>query len=295
MTKIVWLMICWGLLLAPCAMAQPQPLAPTYWKQRLFFIPYQVTQRGKLLDPIAKVQLLSSRTGANDWVTLEEAEPNVQGFSYHAPEDGEYWFALRHLDRRGQPWPSAAVQPQMRLVVDTVLPELTLEGSHDATGEVVIRYEARDANLKPDSLVVEVQGSDNRWSPLRLGTPDVAQPDRLVGRVRWRPPTGTEGILVRASIADHAGQHAQANAEIPTVSRQHSVPSTQPSLRGPTLNRPTLNRPTLNRPSSVNTITNPFLRTAELPSHDWPANNRLPRPATPPQQAPPLARPTSDL
>jgi len=292
MTKIVWLLVCWGLLLAPCAMAQPRPLVPTYWKQRMFFIPYQVNQRGKLLDTIAKVQLLSSRTGANDWATLEEAEPNVQGFSYHAPEDGEYWFALRHLDRRGQPWPSAAVQPQMRLVVDTVQPELTLEGSHDATGEVVIRYEAQDANLKPDSLVVEVQGTDNRWSPLRLGTPDVAQPDRLVGRVRWRPPTGTEGILIRASIADHAGQHAQAKTEIPAVSRQYSVPSTQPSLRNqPSLRGPILNSPTLNRPSSANTITNPFLRTAELPSHDWPANNRLPRPATLPQQAPPSSNP----
>ena len=97
---------------AAAAANEGADLAPTFWKQRLFFIPYQVKQTKKLLEPIAKVQLLSSRTGANDWKTLQEAKPNVQGFRFHAPEDGEYWFALRHLDRQGQPWPRSNAQPK---------------------------------------------------------------------------------------------------------------------------------------------------------------------------------------
>jgi hypothetical protein len=109
---MLWALL--GVLLACCGSApvwaQAQrlkpPLKPIYWKQRLFFIPYQMNPQSKLLNPIAKVQLLYSRTGANDWAPLQEAKPNVQGFSYHAAEDGEYWFALRHLDRQGNPWPS---------------------------------------------------------------------------------------------------------------------------------------------------------------------------------------------
>ncbi len=279
MTKIAGLLICWGLLLAPCAMAQTQSLAPTYWNQRLFFIPYQVKpdqvkQRGKLLNPIAKVQLLSSRTGANDWSMLEEAEPNVQGFSYHAPEDGEYWFALRHLDRRGQPWPNDKVQPQMRIVVDTAQPELALEGSLDTNGQIVVRYEALDANLQAESLLVEVRGVGNQWTPLRLARPDIAQPNRLVGRVRWQPPVGAESIAVRAAITDRAGLRGQADTQI-------SVRGTQSLFEGPALNSPT----------SAKTISTLKPKESRLPSQDWPLNNRLPLPETTLQQAPPQRNP----
>ena len=282
MTKIVGLLICWGMITAPCAMAKTQALAPTFWKQRLLFIPYQVKpnrvkQSGKLLDPIAKVQLLSSRTGANDWAKLQEAEPNVQGFRFHAPEDGEYWFALRHLDRKGQPWPNAKVQsqpkPLMRIVIDTAPPEIKLEGSPDAMGEIIIRYEAEDANLQADSLMLEVRGVGDRWSPLRLGKPDIVQPNRLVGRVRWRPPAGAESIDVRAAIADRTGQRGMANAKI-------AVRDAQPAFAGPSLSSPT----------TASASANPLLRAAQLPSQDWPASNRLPRPAktaqTPPQSNP---------
>ena len=279
MTKLVGLLICWGLFVAPCAMAKTQALAPTYWKQRMFFIPYQVRssqvkQRGKILEPIAKVQLLSSRTGTNDWVTLEEAESNVKGFSYHAPEDGEYWFALRHLDRRGQPWPTAEVRPQMRIVIDTTLPELTIEGSPDANGEVIIRYEARDANLQANSLLVEVRGVGSQWSPLRLSTPDIVQSNRLVGRVRWRPPASAVNVEVRTAITDRAGHRAQAETNI-------SVRGSQSLFEGPTLNSPT----------AADAAATPSSRSAELPSQDWPANNRLPQPATATRQTPPQNNP----
>lgn len=289
--KLGWLVACWALLYVPCAVGQQGELTPTYWKQRLFYIPYQVKQTGKLLNPIAKVQLLTSRTGADDWATLQEAEPNVQGFSYHAPEDGEYWFALRHLDRRGQPWPTAEVRPQMRLIVDTVKPELTLEGTTDATGEIVVRYEAHDTNLRPDTLVLEVRGRGDAWTPLRLGPPDVAQPGRLVGRVRWRPPSGMESIDLRAAIADFAGQRAQHETKI-ALREEH------PSLIGPALGNPFVGAgassiqaapirtaPLASANSSSNSNSVPSL--PQLPSQDWPSTNRLPASQLPLTQSKP--------
>lgn len=272
---------CW-LLIAACAIAQTQQssslgsLPPTYLGQREFYIPYQMNAQGKLLNPIATVQLLASRTGPHDWETLQEAEPHVQGFRYHAPEDGEYWFALRHLDRRGQPWPSAEVQPQMRIVVDTSKPELTLEGTLDGNGEVVIRYEARDANLQADTLLVEVLGIGKRWSALQLGKPDVMQPGRLVGRARWRPHSGAATVDIRASIADRVGSKAQASTTVRLI-------ATQPPLEGPSLNaagrRATGNGFSQTNPASQRT--DPFQaggRTTnrQLPSQDWPASNQLP-------------------
>lgn len=71
------------------------------------------------MQQIAKVQLLISRTGASDWIVLQVAEPNVQGFRYHAPEDGDYWFALRHLDAKGAVLDGPVIAPQLHLVINT--------------------------------------------------------------------------------------------------------------------------------------------------------------------------------
>ncbi len=251
---------------ADLATAQPRALKPIYWQQRLFFIPYQVNRRDESLRSVAKVQLLISRDGMSDWRVIEQAEPNVQGFSYHAPEDGEYWFALRHLDQRGQPWPRAAVQPQMRIVVDSSLPTLELSAALNATGAVVVRYEARDASLRPETLVIEVRTSGGAWVPLRPGPPDVSHADRLVGRAEWNAPFGASTVEVRGSIADGAGQRAQASTEV--------------TLSGPSLQMPsatTAQAPARDRTAPPTPAANPFRSTASAPTLNWPATNRLPR------------------
>ncbi len=307
--QLTLLIMCWCLV-GICAMAQQQTsaslLSPTYLNQRQFFLPYKVEQSGRLIDRIAKVQLLLSRTGANDWATLEEAEPHVQGFTYYAPEDGEYWFAVRHLDRRGRPWPTAEVQPQRRIVIDTQRPELTVEASEDTNGEIVIRYEARDANLQAETLDLEVRTNTDDWRPLRREEPDLAQENRLVGRVRWRPPAGTEHVEIRASVADRAALRAQATKQLAV--RSHVGPTSGPALGSPStasVGKPKLvgtrsvgSPREITDPFTAREVTNPFVtsqssKAAKLPSQDWPLTNRL---QTPPQpetarQTPPQFNP----
>ena len=260
---------------AVCALAQTAALAPNYWQQRLFFIPYQVNRQDPAFQAVAKVQLLVSRGGMTDWRTLEEAAPNVQGFSYLAPEDGEFWFALRHLDQRGQPWPNAAVQPQMRVIVDTQQPELELSGGLDATGAVVVRYEARDANLRPETLVIEVRPAGGQWSALQLGPPDVTHLDRLLGRVAWDASSDISTVGVRGTIADAAGHRADSHTEV--------------AVSGPSMNSPA-SAPEKELPFNMASA-DPFRSTPNASEQDWPANNRMPVEPTPKLQAPPEFNP----
>lgn len=265
---IVWLLT--GNTTPACA--QSHLLAPYYWKQRQFFVPYQLNQQNASLRSVAKVQLLLSRDGMSDWRVLEQAEPNVQGFTYLAPEDGEYWFALRHLDQRGRPWPSEAVQPQMRIVVDTELPELDLTGALNATGAVVVRYEARDANLRPETLVIEVRPSGRTWLPLAPGPPDISHANRLVGRAEWNAPFSTSTVEIRGSIADAAGHRAQAHAEF--------------TLSGPTLSQPGAALAQVPVPNQrvqppggsapLTASADPFQQASSATAQEWPTNNRLP-------------------
>ncbi|MCH8841282.1 MAG: hypothetical protein IH831_11555, partial [Planctomycetes bacterium] len=255
------------------ATAQPRTLAPIYWQQRLFFIPYQINRHDKSLRAVAMVQLLISRDGKSDWRVLEQAEPNVQGFSYHAPEDGEYWFALRHLDQHGEPWPSSAVQPQLRIMVDTHLPELELSGALNATGAVVVRYEARDASLRPETLVIEVRPVGGTWSSLNPGPPDVSHADRLVGRVEWNAPFGASRVEVRGSIADGAGHRAQASTEVTLSGPALRMPAAAIAL-APARGNEADDR---GGPSPHTLSVDSFRSTTSTPAQDWPATNRLPR------------------
>lgn len=230
-----------------------QPKA-VYWKQRLFYIPYQVNRPQRALNPVRKVQLLISRDGVSNWQVLQEAEPQVQGFSYNAPEDGEYWFALRHIDRRGQPWPTATVTPQMRIIIDTAGPELTLSGTLDAAGSIVLHYEATDRSLNVDTLHLEARPEGGSWVSLTPGLHDVSHPDRLMGRVRWQLPSGAPSVEVRGSISDRAGHKGET---VETI-----------KLTGPELVKPNLASSPRAWPDAVQ-------RQASAPSQEWPTTNRV--------------------
>ncbi len=274
-------------LLSPCSvLAQVTPrLEPIYWQQPVLFIPYQVNQQDPLVKEITQVQLLLSRTGTNDWSVLQSARPDVQGFSYHAPEDGRYWFALRHLDEKGQVLGSQQVIPQLNLVIDTQQPQLTLSASRENDHQIVIRYEAADANLQTTSLILEARVAGGLWTNVYVGPPELSQSARVAGIARWSPPQNSGEIEIRGSIADATGLRGQATttASASTSPSQSTSPAaTVPNIAsaGSPFAEPTLD---------------PF-QTARA-AQDWPENNQLPsvNPTTAPfLDLPPVDNPYSN-
>lgn len=190
---------------------------PVYWRQRVFFIPYQAAEQGRLNAAAHKVQLLVNRDGGGPWTVLQEAEPQVRGFSYHAPAEGEYAFALQTRDRQGKLTPEVVAEPQLRVVVDTSPPAITLEASRDPAGRLILRYEVRDVALRGETLRLMAQVDGGPWQPLGSGPPDIAQPDRLVGQAAWKPPSTASRIQFRATIEDRAGNQGTAAADASLV------------------------------------------------------------------------------
>jgi hypothetical protein len=245
------------------AHAQNRSLSPIYWQEKLFYIPYQANQNDKLLQRVDKVQLLLSRDGSSDWRVLQEAKPKVKGFSYLADDDGDYWFALRHLDRSGKSNNSAALQPQLRIVVDTKSPELSLNAAFDLSGAIVVRYQAEDVNLDSDSLLLEVRTEEGTWTKILAAAHDVAQPDKLVGRANWQPPASASTVEVRATIADQTGRRAEAKSQL--------------IVRGPTLDTPFVSHDTAANSQPVRRSHDVFPGPAQPRAQDWPATNQIAR------------------
>jgi hypothetical protein len=247
-----------GFLIGPCPESRASNFGPEpiYWRQREFFIPYQAPA----LDPngavAAKVRLSVARDGG-EWVVLQEAAPNVRGFGYHAPADGEYAFAVEAVDPRQAIAPAGAPQPQLRVIVDTQPPALQLTASVDLNGLVVVRYEAHDRNLRAETLRIEAQVGESPREPLALGPPDVSYPDRLLGQIVWKPPLPSSRIQVHGTISDRAGNSATATT--------HPGTGAAPGLVGAAVNSTAGAPPAPADAGSTAPVMKPVV--------DWPSNN----------------------
>lgn len=122
-----------GALLSMLAAVRAAPIndvpAPIVTRQTVFSIPFNVPVVNAADQP-AEVRLLTSADRGATWQVTDRVDMRAQrlpykgGFVFRAPTDGEYWFAIRTVDRAGQMKPERTSGPELRVVVDTRSPPL---------------------------------------------------------------------------------------------------------------------------------------------------------------------------
>ena len=194
----------------PSAVAQGQKSrAPTIvHKSRNFRIPFNIEPEDRPL--LREVQLWSSEDQGYHWKRSSVTTPERPAFTFRASRDGEYWFAVRTLDKKGQLFPSQdkQVEPSMKVVVDTSPPSLVIEPDGRRGSQTTVRWEVRDDHLDLKSLRLEYQvagGRDWRQVPIRRAS--------MIGSETWDAGT-VEPLKVRGSIADKAGNVAEAELNV---------------------------------------------------------------------------------
>ncbi len=230
------------------AAALPEPI---YWKQTLFLIPYQFSSAAEPAAAQAVWLLVSKDRGAN-WQKISEAKPHVKSFNYRAEGDGEYWFAIRTLDRQGRSWPTGAYEPELRVIVDTTMPRIeALRAQSRPDGAVDIWWHGSDTNLDAATWKIEAQSeTDSAWQsvPLesRAAASQVAGVTSAVpsphagnsahhdgmssGGTTWQPSTGPRPVRIRASITDRAGNAATYCAQIEAARLDESAMKRLPGV-----------------------------------------------------------------
>ena len=106
------------------APAQPGLPELVRTKHRAFAIPFRIP---KSEDPDAdaapqKVVLNVSTDMGVSWQAAGEAAPSATSFTYRAETDGEYWFRLRAVDKKGRS--RGGEGPDIRVLVDAAGPRL---------------------------------------------------------------------------------------------------------------------------------------------------------------------------
>ena len=181
------------------ARAQEPSAGVIFFQRRQFNIPFKN-------DPnnlnIKQVRLYVSTDQGRNWVLSGSAAPDARQFFFSSPSDGYFCFSVQTVDAQGKLFPSSLdeLRPDLKVIVDTVLPVVQVQGLAPRGNEVGVSWTVKDDTLDtalPDSVRVEYRliGAIN-WTPIAVP---------LGGnQVYWDPRTNAS-VEVRVQARDRAG------------------------------------------------------------------------------------------
>ncbi len=198
-----------SIALAQSPAPEPEGIPRIYHKGRNFRIPFNLSAEGR--DKVREVHLLVSEDRGYHWTAKSKTFPDHPTFTFRSSKDGEYWFAVQTVttDGRVAPRLDATIEPNLKVVVDTLRPTILLDADGRRGSVAAVRWETRDENLDLKTLVIEYQvegvGVWRRVPVRRLAA---------TGSISW--DTGTaEALKVRGSVADKAGNVAESVIDLP--------------------------------------------------------------------------------
>ena len=214
-----------------------------------FGIPFQVAgKNGQFIE----VQLYISRDKGKTWSFHSRQPTSAREFPFTSDEDGEYWFAIKTLDRNRRLLPDGDARPELKIVVDTKKPKLVLQIESDAAGRVVCRWQASDESIDAKSLKIQYRASagelladgiDDSWKSVPVELEQKVQSQMWTDQLAWWPDASNKQLEVKVRIADMAGNEVTATRYV-AVKRA----SWRTSSTGSTLNQA---RPSTNPPQPV--------------------------------------------
>lgn len=223
----------WGAA-PPAAVAAP--VANTIHTSRpKFRIPFQFDAEEMARLGAVEIRLFVSTDKGRHWKHAQSVAPGEGRFTFEATGEGEYWFAVRTVDGQGQLHPPGPPVSGLQVVVDQTAPLLNLQIRESRPGEVELSWQATDDHLDVKSLKLEfLDPGTTEWQAVNV-TPAES------GATSWTAPGGR--VIVRASVADQAGNSVSAEASTGTGASAPAQPAAQPGQRKPDFSRPVAGPP----------------------------------------------------
>ena len=168
-------------------------------------------------DDLAAVRLFRSADGGVSWAEAGTFPPGTARLLHEEPRDGDYWFAVRGLDRRGAAHPAGALRPTFRVTVDSTPPRLSLRGWWADENRVRVALRAEDRHLVRDSVTLRYLPADPAagWTTLAPTLDEANSRDGLVSIELSRPSDSPFDLTFRAGARDEAGNEATATLPLP--------------------------------------------------------------------------------
>jgi len=188
-----------------------------YQRTRSFRVPFNLNPSDQ--SKRRELQLWVSTDSGASWKPKDSTTSNQAYFTFEAPQDGEFWLAVRSLDSAGRlhPGTNDQITPNMKVVVDTKAPTLTILPEDRSASLASLRWEIHEEHPDLETLRFEylVEGT-KEWRPVpkqRAGWNGVATWDAGFA----------ERLKVRASVMDRAGNKSQMIVRLPGAETDGSL------------------------------------------------------------------------
>jgi hypothetical protein len=158
---------------------------------------------------IRELLLYASHDQGENWSQVSKITSEQREFQFNLPVDGLYWLCVAVVTRDGRQEPQslAKVQPNWKLVVDTLKPLARITSAVRTGNEVAVAWEAREDHPEWSTFRLEYQ-----TSPGGLLAPINAAPG-LTGQTKFNPSTNG-AVVVKLTLRDKAGNETVATAEV---------------------------------------------------------------------------------
>lgn len=174
-----------------------------------------------------EIQLWASSDRGAHWSRVGVTTPGEPTFEFTAKADGVYWFAARRVDMEGRLFPSddAAIEPNMKVTIDTKKPTMTITPRARRANVASIEWDVADEGLDLDTLAFDyqVEGSAE-WAPVPIQKP------ARIGVESWDAGT-SQPLKVRGTVSDRAKNRQEVTIALPDGGLGDDLPAT-PSDRG---------------------------------------------------------------
>lgn len=233
----MWLGPLVNLVISVTILGQTPPAAPSEspmiaTRQSVFSIPFRVDpHKDPARRPVELHLHVSTDRGAH-WQFYGKAQPSQQQFLFRSSNDAEYWFAIRTVDRLGKVRPETIPGPGLRVLVDTKPPVVRIAARREPTGQVNVRWEIDEQNIKPEGFNIKYRLSTSEaWQPVAIGNQAPSDADALrSGETTFWPKPGTDEVQIQVEVVDTAGNKAAQETKLMLAQNQNTTP---PPKQGP--------------------------------------------------------------
>jgi len=209
------------------AQAQQAPVpdlpAKTFMKQSVFYLPVKIDERVR--STLREVRLYCKEGANRPWQLKDKASPGQTYFTFRAPRDGEYWFAVVTVDKSGRSSPADLRNepPGLIVVQDTQLPQVEVHSVGNTDEGTWVQCVVRDANPDFAKTHLYYQTGDGGWqspvaSPKRPDQYCIPSQAVFSGMVRVEA-TDLAGNTMNREFNLGAMQVAQPNHSGPAVAQ----------------------------------------------------------------------------
>jgi hypothetical protein len=200
--------------------AQPVQVQRTYLNKGVIQLPIHIDERARA--QVQEIQLYFKAPQDPTWQKYARAGWGQNAFTFSAPRDGEFWFAMVTVDQLGRTTPPDITKegPGLIVVVDRQAPQVELSMLGSGPEGQLLQCDARDECLDPLRTKVLYQTGDKVFRNLE------PQPGR--SNVYCIPAQAVFTGMLRVSAADLAGNVTSREVNIGQL-----LPANTPAAAAP--------------------------------------------------------------